>query len=114
MIILSKTLHAWKTPEFNNILKREIEQLDARQLPLQQGLSMGSFASDDNISVMILNISDEADFIRAKTGIFYTGIIPGCNCADDPTPNNEYNEYCEVLFEINKVTAATEIRLLTE
>jgi hypothetical protein len=114
MIKLTKTSNAWKNPDFKTILKGEIEQIDAGQLPLQQGLSTGSFASDDNVTVVILGVSDETDFIHAKTGIFYTSLIPGCNCADDPTPNEEYNEYCEVLFDINKITAETEITLVAE
>jgi hypothetical protein len=41
MLRLSKSLNAWGTPDFAGILKEEIEQLDAAQLPLQQGLSTG-------------------------------------------------------------------------
>ena len=54
----------------------------------------------------------ELEHIRAKAGIFYTGIIPGCSCANDPTPETEYSEYCEVLFDINKRTAETLVTLL--
>ena len=46
------------------------------------------------------------------TGIFYTGVVAGCSCADDPTPVEEQHEYCEVLIEINRATAEAVIRLL--
>ncbi len=114
MIRLTGTLNAWGTPDFNDILKREIEQVDAAQLPLQQGLSTGSYAIDDKINVMIISVSEAAGSIRVKAGIFYSGIIAGCSCADDPTPVNKESEYCVVQLDINKQTAATTVVLLAE
>jgi hypothetical protein len=63
---------------------------------------------------MIISAADEGNTIRARAGIFYTGIIAGCSCADDPTPVNEENEYCEVQLDIDKATAATTVILLAE
>lgn len=114
MIRLTKTLNAWGTPDFEDILKAEIEQLGAEQLPLQQGLSTSSYALDDKLNVRIIRVSDEAGFIRAKVGIFYAGITPGCSCADDPTPVEEQVEYCVVQLDINKTTAETTVALLAE
>src|SRR3990172_1248965 len=114
MALLPKSLAAWDFPGFKKILKQEIAQLDASALPLQQGLTTGSYAIDSKREVMINGVSDDSNFIRVRAGIFYAGIIAGCNCADDPTPVDEHNEYCEVQFEINKVTAETMITLLTE
>lgn len=114
MIQLFKSLNAWETPGFKDVLKTEIEQLDGTVLPLQQGLSIGNYTSGDNFSVMVLNVSEDSMLIHAKTGIFYTGMITGCSCADDPTPVNEHAEYCEVQFDINKNTAETTVTLLTD
>jgi len=114
MIRLTKSLNAWGTPDFEGILKAEIEQLGAEQLPLQQGLSTSSYALDDKLNVRIISVSEGANFIRAKVGIFYTGIIAGCNCADDPTPVEEQNEYCEVQLDINKMTSETTVALVAE
>lgn len=105
MIRLVKTINARGTPGFVDVLKQELEQLDPEQLPLQQGLSAGSHVQGDGFSVMILGVSEENDFIRARAGIFYTSIIAGCSCADDPTPISELNEHCEVRIDINKETA---------
>ena len=113
MFRLSKSLSAWGTPAFEEILKGEIERLDAGVLPLQQGLSRGSYSDGEDLSVMIIGITDEPDIIRAKTGIFYTAIIVGCSCADDPTPVDDLAEYCEVQFEIDKTTAETKVTLLS-
>jgi len=114
MIRLSKTLNAWGTPDFEGALKQEIVQIGAERLPLQQGLSTSSYAVDNKLDVMILNVSEETGFIRAKAGIFYTGIIAGCSCADDPTPVNEHPEYCVVQLDIDKITAETTVTLLAE
>jgi len=88
--------------------------MDAGQLPLQQGLSTGSYAIDDKFNVMIISVSEVVGSIRVKAGIFYSGIIAGCSCADDPTPVNEESEYCVVQLDINKQTAATTVVLLAE
>ena len=114
MIHLSRSLDAWNTADFSAVLKDEIEQLDAGSLPLQQGLSLGSYASQDGFSVMIISATGEPGCIRVKTGIHFTGIIAGCNCADDPTPVDGHPEYCEVQFDIDRQTAATMVTLLQD
>jgi hypothetical protein len=108
-IYLSRSLRAWNSPGFDQILKQEIEQLSPGQLPLQQGLSTGSYALDDKFQVMIISVADEPGFIHAKVGIFYSGILSGCNCADDPTPVEPQNEYCEARVSIDKTTAAATV-----
>ncbi len=111
---MDRVLDAWDTPAFREVLQAEIEQLDVRQLPLQQGLSQSSYALDDHIRVVIISVAGEAHVIRATAGIFYAGIIPGCSCADDPSPVHEYAEYCEVRLDIDRQTAETVIRLLCD
>jgi hypothetical protein len=113
MFKLSLSLQAWNTEAFNAVLKEEICSLDADTLPLQQGLSSSSYANGNNLSITILKVENENNNIFVKAGLFYTGIIAGCNCADDPTPVDENNEYCEVLFCINKNTAETTVSLIS-
>ena len=112
MIHLPRSLEAWNTPGFQETLKDEIAHLDPVLLPLQEGLSQASYTSGNNISVLILNVSETAESIHVKTGIFYTGIIAGCSCADDPTPVSEITEYCEVQFDIDKQAGETKVTLL--
>lgn len=102
------------TPEFNGILKNELEELDVQALPLQQGLAQSSYAADSKFQVMIICVAEKPGFIQAKAGIFYTGLIPGCSCADDPTPVSEYSEYCELQFDISKNTAEATVSLLSD
>lgn len=112
MIRLAQSLQAWGSEGFNDVLKNEIERLDLTDLPLQQALSQSSYAIEGSFQVMVISVADNPDAIQAKTGIFYSGLIPGCSCADDPTPVSEYSEYCEIRFDIDKNTAATSVVLL--
>lgn len=114
MISLTKSLHAWRSPAFKDVLKKENEQLDAEQLPLQQGISAGNYVSGNKFSVMILGTSEDESLIHVRAGIFYNSIIGGCACADDPTPVSELNEYCVVQLDIDKKTAETRIVLLPD
>ena len=113
MFKLTLSLQAWNTSAFNVVLKKEICSLDANTLPLQQGLSSSNYANAENLSATILKVENNGDYIFVKAGLFYTGIIAGCNCADDPSPVDENNEYCEVLFCINKTTAETTVSLIS-
>lgn len=112
MIKLKKTLLAFKTSDFKNIVKTEITNIDKAQLPLQQGLSLSSYVGQAPFSVVILNVVENESSLNIKTGIFYTGIIAGCSCSDDPSPTDEQTEYCELQFDINKNTAVTTVILL--
>ena len=111
---LSKSLKAFHTREFNAVLKSELQQIDKALLPLQQGLSLSSYVGNTPFSAVILNIHDRDNSILIKAGIFYTGIIAGCSCSDDPSPMDEQNEYCELQFKLNKKTAEALITLLTD
>lgn len=111
MIYLPLSLLAWNSDTFNTVIKQELCSIDKNLLPLQEGLRYSSMANVDSLSVSVLNSEDDEEQILVKAGLFYTGIIAGCNCADDPTPIDENNEYCEVLFRINKQTAETIVTL---
>lgn len=113
MFRLDKSLRAWGMADFEAILKREVEELGADHLPLQQGLSVSSHVAGSPITMMIHRVAETEDAIRIKAGIFYQGIIAGCSCADDPTPASENNEYCEIQLDIDKTTAATEVALIS-
>ena len=114
MIQLPRSVEAWNAPDFKDVLKRELEQLGAGQLPLQQGLSASSYALEDKYDAMIISVADEPGSIRAKVGIFYSGITAGCNCADDPTPVEPQSEYCELMLAIDKATAEASVTLLAD
>jgi len=104
MFYLSQSLQAWNSNNFNNVIKKELCSINSDLLPLQQGLTQSSYAIGKNLSVTVLNTESDNNYILVKAGLFYTGIISGCNCADDPTPIDEINEYCEVLLGRRQTT----------
>ncbi len=114
MLTLPASLKAWSSADFTRTFKREVSALDHHQLPLQQGLSLSSYVSDDKPSAIINRMQEDASFITLYTGIFYTGIIAGCSCSDDPTPQDTQNEFCELRFIINKHTAETRVTLIDD
>lgn len=112
MLRLEKSLRAWPSHEFSEVVRQELEQLDAAVLPLQQGITQGSYVRDDKLQVMIINVAEDTDVILVKAGVFYSSVIAGCNCADDPTPIDSIPEYCVIQLRIDKNTADTEIEMV--
>jgi hypothetical protein len=114
MTQLRDALNAWGRPDFEAVLKKSIAALDGEALPLQQGLTAGSYALDDAIEAVILSTKEQAGFIEVKTQLFYASRTPGCACAGDPTVESEQIEQCLALIRIDKQTAGASFTLLEE
>ncbi len=112
MLQLTKSLQAWNSAEFKSIYIQQLSQLSLDELPLQQALLLGSYATKDNLQIMVNSMTEQQDNLLITTGIFYSSIIAGCNCSDDPTPVDLNSEYCEMLFTINKLNAETDIKII--
>ena len=110
-IRLPASTAAWGTPAFAATLKSELEHLPPGQLPLQQGLSSTSVALEDDVQIMVIRADEEAGAIHAKVGVFYTGILAGCSCANDPTPVEPQAEYSEMQIAIDKTTAEATVSI---
>jgi hypothetical protein len=110
MLRLPDSLTAWGAPDFPAALKRELEA-QAGQLPLQQALAGSNAVSGEAIEVMVISHQGGSDCIHAKVGVFFSGIVAGCSCADDPTPVEAQNEYCELRVDIDRRTAAADVRI---
>jgi len=114
MLQLPNSLNAFNDPTFEKSLKKEIEQFDAKLLPLQQGLSTGGYALYDSFKVMIIGVVDGSECFQVKAGIFYHGVVAGCSCADDPSPTDVTTEYCEVVFEVDRDSGVATVALVGE
>jgi hypothetical protein len=111
-IRLLRSLAAWGTPRFAATLKAELEAVDPGSLPLQEALTSSSAVAPGGFTVMVRGATADAEALRVNAGIFYAGIIGGCSCADDPTPVNEQDEYCQVRIDIDRRTAQARIALV--
>jgi hypothetical protein len=58
---------------------------------------------------MVIASEADGDRIRVRVGVFFSGIVAGCSCADDPTPVEAQNEYCELLVDIDRRATAADI-----
>ncbi len=114
MIRLPESLKAWGLDHFNAVFKQEVEALNPQYLPLQEGLALSSHVTDRRVQVMPITASETVQFISVKAGVFFTGVIAGCNCADDPSPIDEQNEYCVIQLNIDKTTSETQISLMPD
>jgi len=114
LISLPQSVAAWDGEAFSDVFKREVEQLRHDQLPLQQGLALSSYVSEEPFRVMVINREGDDAQLRIKAGVFYSGIIAGCSCADDPTPTDVQAEYCDLQFVIDRRDASTQIELLAD
>ncbi|MBI5331039.1 MAG: hypothetical protein HZB71_10545 [Betaproteobacteria bacterium] len=113
MIRFPQALAFWPSAAFQDVLKREIEALAPDLLPLQQGLAQSSHATG-RCTAMILRVTEAPDALMVKVGLFYTGVLAGCSCADDPTPVDEVNEYCVVRFDIDRASGEASVTLLPD
>ncbi|MGB0722895.1 MAG: hypothetical protein ACPGU7_10925 [Gammaproteobacteria bacterium] len=93
---LPRSRAALGTDAFARILKEEMEQLPPAALPLQAGLRHSSAVAPRPFKIVVLSVTTGTEEAEARVGVFYAGVIAGCNCADDPTPMDEENEHCEL------------------
>ncbi len=115
MINFSNLLRAWNTQDdFKRVLNMELQQLDRSQLPLQQGLAVSSRVADSDISFMLLKAEETEQALFLTILVFYSGIVVGDCCADDPTPVCEQPEQCTLRLTIHKPDGEANVTLLAE
>lgn len=112
-IKFSKAVTTADPAEVANLLKKELEHMDGLSLPLQQALSRSSYTDGKDFAVTILSVQRNVRGLQARAGILYQGIIAGCNCADDPTPQSTIDEYCEIELVVSE-NGNTTVRLLND
>ena len=109
MIQLPDVLLNNATGTIEKALKRELEGLPPGTLPLDRGTTRGGFVDDSDISVTVIDIQQSELNIRSRVGVFFTEIIVGCSCGDDPFPENAY---CELRVSIDRTTAKAEFEII--
>lgn len=112
VIVLPQALAAWGSPRFAAVLAAELQALPPGSLPLQQGLRSSSFALEDGAGFSLIGSESDPVSIGLRVGVFYSGIVAGCNCADDPSPVEPVPEYCELLLSIDRATGQAQVRLV--
>lgn len=108
---LLDTLQQSQSGTLEKALKRELENLPSGTLPLEQGTSRGGFIDDSDISVTVINVKQNKNEVQARVGIFFTEIVAGCGCGDDPMPEDTY---CEMLVSIDKKTSQAKFEVIQQ
>lgn len=77
---------------FAQQLKAALEQLPPGTLPLAQATTQGGQVDDSDVSVTVLALRDDGDVIRARVMVFFSEIVGGCSCGDDPLAGTAQGE----------------------
>jgi len=71
-------------------LRSALGALPSGSLPLQAGCEQGGLVDDSECSISVLGLSRARGKTVARVGVFFTEIVGGCNCHDDPVRANAY------------------------
>jgi len=107
---LPLSLGAWGSDAFAATLQAEVASLGPGALPLD-GLSGTGYADDQALAITLIEARDTGDVIEARLGGFFTEILAGCSCGDEPTCRPVYGE---VAVTVHKGTAEAQFALRGE
>lgn len=101
----------WTGPGLAATLQRALESLPPGSLPLHLGVAQGGVVDDTDMAVTVLRVGAAADRIDAEVGVFFTEIVGGCSCGDDPAPQHAY---CRLHLSIDRSTGAASCTLVVD
>ncbi|UCB55428.1 MAG: hypothetical protein JSW45_02550 [Thiotrichales bacterium] len=110
MVKLSESLRHWQSASFDKTLKKELEALPTGTLPLAEALTRCGKVDDSNVSAVVISSSGRDGRIQSRVSIFFTEIVAGCVCGEDPVPENAH---CEMLVSIDTSTGEAEFQLIS-
>lgn len=111
MIDLQDALPAWGTDAFAARLKGAIEVLPPGVLPLDRATAHGGRVDDTEVTATVIGAADAGARIEARVGVFFSEVIAGCSCGDEPFA---VPAYCEMAVRIEKATGAAAITLIPD
>ena len=107
----ASALQDWGTPRFDQTLKNEIEALQAACLPLSRGTGLGGRIDGTDLTVTIFSTLENGQSLQARVGVFFTEIVGGCSCGDEPFSQPAY---CLLKVIIDRQTAFARFELIDE
>jgi len=87
---LVDSVGAFGTPTFAEVLRRELLALPDGVLPIEG--EQGGLVDPASLGVTLLSSRADAERIEIAVGVFYTEIVGGCSCGDEPFGVNGYTE----------------------
>ena len=108
---LTGAMRDWGSDAFAETLKSELGALEPGVLPLDKCGALGGYVDDSDVAVTIISLTESETCIDARIGVFFSEILAGCSCGDEPSPENAY---CEIGVTIDKATAETQFTVLED
>jgi hypothetical protein len=109
MVKLPETLRAWGTDRCAHLLKREILALKPGTLPLHLATKQGGMIQGGARDLTVLAVEDDGNSLLAHIGVFFTEVVGGCSCGDEPLT---VDSYCELKLRIDKRSAEADLEVV--
>ena len=100
--MLVESVGAFGTPAFAEVLRRELLALPEGVLPIAG--EQGGLIDPASLGLTLLWSRADAERIEVAVGVFFTEIVGGCSCGDEPFG---VNGYTELSLRIEQVDGAT-------
>jgi hypothetical protein len=71
-------------------LRAALRELDTEALPQRLCCERGGIIKPESWSIDVLEAQRQDGTVSVRLGLFFTEIVGGCNCHDDPANYNEY------------------------
>ena len=101
----------WGTPRFEQTLKNEIEALDVACLPLSRGTGSGGRIDGSDLAITVFSARENGPMVQARVGVFFTEIVGGCSCGDEPFSQPAY---CMLQVIFDRQTACARFEPIDE
>jgi hypothetical protein len=105
-----KCLEAKDSSDLAQELCSTLKALPSGTLPLEAGRSQGGMVDDRDIAATVLGMEQTADHLLARVGVFFTEVVGGCNCNEEPI---EVNAYCLLEVRIDRATGNGQFTVAT-
>jgi hypothetical protein len=83
--------------------------IPAACLPLQGCCHRGAAIADGSFEIVAASVQADAQQIGAELNVFFTELVDGCNCSDDPVG---YPMCCRMRLRIDRTTAKGRLEVL--
>lgn len=100
---LPASLHAFGSDTFPSVLKADLERLDPAALGLDRAVTQGGQVQEFSVTTTLVGATGDGDAVRARVGVFFTEVVGGCSCGDDPY---QVAGYREMRITIDRQTGA--------
>lgn len=111
MTRLSRARDSWAGADFATVLRDELQALGGDGLPLHLGVNEGGMVDASRVQVTVIRSAADPAEIRATVGLFFTEVVGGCSCGDEPEAKPVY---CEMQLHIDRGSAETRFEMLSD